>query len=244
MPSLIASLVLMVCAGYVLTLDTNPKVRLFQDTDNSFPLHDLNTYQKSARELMKSSMLNRTKFTVSTRSLENKFKTKFPELTEVSITIPLSGRRPIFEILVSKPSVVVVARNGAFVINGNGQAVVKLSDVPKRANITAPSVIDESGLSVKVGKGVLPATTVGFITEVNEQLKAKKVNIASMTLPAIANELHVRISGQPYFVKFDLKGRAREQSGTYLAVKQKLETDRAAVSEYIDVRVEGRAYYK
>lgn len=243
-PSLIAFLALIVCVGYVLTLDTNPKVRLFQDTDNRFLLHDLSAYQKSARELMNSSVFNHTKLTVNTSSLEDKFKTRFPELTEVSITIPLSSRRPIFEILVSKPSLVVVTRNGAFVINENGQAVVKLSDVPNRANITAPSVTDESGLSVEVSKGALPTKTTGFITELVEQLKAKKVSIASMTLPAIANELHVRISGQAYFVKFDLEGRAREQVGTFLATKQKLETEKITPSEYIDVRVDERAYYK
>lgn len=243
-PSLVAFVALVICAGYSLSLDTNPKVRLFQNSGDSFIMHDLNIYQNAAQELMDSSWLNRTKLTINTSSLENKFKTRFPELTDVSVIIPLSSRRPIFEIMTAKPSVVMVARNGIFVIGDKGQAMIKLSDVPKRTNLNAPSVTDESDLRVEVGKGALPTPTIVFITELVEQLKAKNISITSMTLPAIANELHARIGGQAYFIKFDLEGSAREQAGTYLAVKQKLEADHIMATEYIDVRVDGRAYYK
>lgn len=244
LPSLISLIAMAICAGYILSLSTNPKVRLYTGVGNDVLLRDLGVYQRVAQDIMSSSLLNSTKLTINTEGLADKLQSQFPELTDVSVTIPLSGRRPIFEILPSKTALILIAKNGAFVVNEQGVAIMRLSELPKSSNLSIPSTTDESGLSVEVGKAALPATTASFITEVVTQLKTNNVSISGMSLPLIANELHVRISGQPYYIKFNLQGRARDQSGTYLAIKKRLETDKVTPAEYIDVRVEERAYYK
>ncbi len=66
-----------------------------------------------------------------------------------------------------------------------------------------------------------------------------------MTLPVGTSELDVRLAGQPYSVKFNLEsGTARQQAGTFLATESKLKSQNVTPAEYIDVRVDGRAYYK
>jgi hypothetical protein len=85
---------------------------------------------------------------------------------------------------------------------------------------------------------------VQFITGVLAQLQAKQLAITAVTLPPIAHELHVRIQGQPYYVKFNIQSDARIAAGTFLATKSYLEQGRITPAEYVDVRVEERAYYK
>jgi hypothetical protein len=66
-----------------------------------------------------------------------------------------------------------------------------------------------------------------------------------MTLPPATSELDVRVAGQPYFIKFNLQsGDARQQAGTFLATQSHLQSQNIVPSTYIDVRVDGRSYYK
>ncbi|MBI1856705.1 hypothetical protein HY003_03265 [Candidatus Saccharibacteria bacterium] len=244
LPTFLAALIMIVCAGYVLTLNTSPRVVLFSDADGRYLLRSLNTYQKATNQIIKKSIFNRTKLTINTNRLAKELKNQFPELGEVSVTIPLTARRLVLEIEPTRPALNLNTKNGVFVIDQTGRAVIGLMDVPKKSNLSVQTVNDDSGLKIEVGDVALSAKTVRFIQEVAVQLQDKKLTVSSMTLPVIANELHVRIGTQPYFIKFNLEAPPRGQAGTYLAVKQRLEADGIIPAEYIDVRIEERAYYR
>jgi hypothetical protein len=85
---------------------------------------------------------------------------------------------------------------------------------------------------------------VAFIQEVAGQLKAKNMAIDSLTLPALADELDVRVKGLPYFIKFNIQANPRQSAGAFLAAKQHLDSQHVTPSQYVDVRVEEKAYYK
>jgi hypothetical protein len=70
------------------------------------------------------------------------------------------------------------------------------------------------------------------------------MQIESLTLPSGLSELDVRIKGQGYYVKFNLLGDGREEAGAYLALKSHLDAGHITPRQYIDVRVEGKGYYK
>ena len=64
-------------------------------------------------------------------------------------------------------------------------------------------------------------------------------------MPAAENELDMYLTGQSYYVKFNLADSSPLQEvGTFLAVRQNLQQQGITPSQYIDVRVDGRAYYK
>jgi hypothetical protein len=66
-----------------------------------------------------------------------------------------------------------------------------------------------------------------------------------MTLPPAASELDVQIVDQPYFIKFNLENDdPRQQVGTYIATQAYLTSQHITPAHYIDVRVDGRAYYE
>ena len=67
-----------------------------------------------------------------------------------------------------------------------------------------------------------------------------------MTLPAQSRELDVYISGDPYYIKFNLEDNtdADQQIGTYFATRQYLINNKITPSQYIDAMVVGRVYYQ
>lgn len=227
-----------------LTLSANPKVLPLNGSKGSF-LRDLSDYQAAGHDFIASSFWNRNKVTVNTSKISQQLLDRFPELSGASVTVPLVANRPIIYVQSAQPVVIVVARNGAFVVGNTGKALLRANDAAALQKYKVPTVTDQSGLKLQVDRQALPVKNVQFIQTVITQLGAKQYSIASMTLPASASELDVQIAGQPYIVKFNLESdKARQQAGTFIATIEYLKKQNAVPAKYIDVRVDGRAYYQ
>lgn len=201
-------------------------------------------YQTAANKLLSGSIWNHNKITINTGSISRQMLRQFPELAGVSLTLPLFGHQPTVYVQPARAALVVAGDNGAFVVDTNGKALMPSANLPTAQKL--PQVVDKSGLPVRLNQQVLTTDDVGFIQTVLGQLLAKRVGVTSMVLPPASRELDVYITGQPYFVKFNLqdKGNARQQAGTYLAAAAELQRGHVTPAHYIDVRVDGRAYYQ
>ncbi len=206
-------------------------------------LRDKEVYVTAVHEAF-SSPINRNKLTVNTAKISQDLKAQFPELQTVSVSLPVIGTRPTVYIQPSIPKLVLVSKNGMYVLDANGRALIAGNQVAKLNDLGVPVVNDESGLDIKTGDIALPRSVVAFIQEVTGQLKTKQLAITSLTLPLGTNELHLRTDKAGYYVNFNLHGNAREEVGAYLATRQHLESTKKMPREYIDVRVEHRVYYK
>lgn len=226
----------------VLSLSPHAKVLPVSSTNKSL-LRDEATYQVVADKYLADSIWNRNKITIDTGRISKQMTATFPELADVSVAVPLLAHRPVVYLEPAQPALVLSASNGSYVLDTNGRALVSSGDLPSTKGL--PQVADQSGLAVQLNHQVLPADDVRFIQTVSQQLAAKHIGIASMILPPTASELDVYIAKQPYFVKFSLRGdNPRQQVGTYLAALATLQRQHQTPSQYIDVRVDGRAYYK
>jgi len=240
-PSVIALLAIVGSLVYILSLSANPKVL---QAGGSGLLRPTTVYQQAAQKQFASSWLNHSKLTVNTAAITSQLEVQFPELADISITLPLIGRRPVVYIVPSPPVLILKSQVTSFVVNGQGRAIMTTSQLSTISDQQLPSVTDQSGLIIKPGETAMPASYVSFITTVLGQLKAKKLAVDSMTLPARSFELDVHITGQPYLIKMNLQNDATEQIGTYLAAAQKLAQANQTPTSYFDVRVPGRVYYK
>jgi hypothetical protein len=227
-----------------LFLSHTPSLTVISTAKNEVFLQDRSVYQTAATQALRSSVWNGNKLTINTAGIERSLRNSFPELQYVRVSVPFAGNTIRIYAEPAMPQLLLSSGNTVYILDGNGRAVIKANDVAHIEKIGLPVVTDESNLPIETGKAVLPSTSVAFITEVVAQLKAAKVPVSSLTLPASSSELDVRITGLPYFVKYNLRGSAREEAGTYLAVKGQLERDKKTPSTYIDVRVEERAYYR
>jgi hypothetical protein len=203
------------------------------------------TYRQAAHVILGSSFANTNKLTLDTARVAATMQKQFPELDEVSVTLPLIGHRPAIYIQPARPALLVKTPDGElFVVDTAGRALIGASQVRKIDKLGLDVVDDQSGLKVVLGRTLLPSGNVEFITEVLGQLKAKHVRITALILPQATNELDVKIEGQPYIVKFNIRGDAREEAGAFLAVKQYLEHQGKQPTSYIDVRVDNKTYYR
>jgi hypothetical protein len=230
----------------ILGLSSNAKVLPLNSGGTATFLHQPQVYQAAASHYLAESIWNGNKITVNIGKLRSQMKTKFPELADVSVTLPLIGHRPIVYLVVAEPAVIINGATGSYVVDTNGRAVADSSEVNGLSDHHLPTIIDQSGFRARKGGQVLTPGDVSFIQTVVAQLAARKFNVSNMTLPPATRELDVQLSGQPYTVKFNLHDTmtARQQAGTFLATQAQLQKQHIVPASYIDVRVDGRAYYK
>jgi hypothetical protein len=245
---LLLAVALIVLGIYQLQLSTSPRViALMSNADAPF-LQDSNIYGTAAQKLFNASAANRNKLTVNASDIALELRRQFPELQEVSISLPLVGSQPTLYVRPAKPALVLAASNGTYVVDENGRALAEVTARTKLSSLKVPTVTDQSSLRVELGRQVLPRDATDFVGLVSAQLAKQKLSVQSMSLPAAAGELDVYVADKPYYVKFNLQQGSEDsaavQLGTLIALVKKLDKDRVAPAEYIDVRLEGRAYYK
>lgn len=241
----IMSLGLVFAAGiYLTTLSTTPKVTILTDTNNLVAVQPSGIYEPVAADILSSSVLNRSKLTINTNDVANDLQAKFPELGEVVVTIPLISRRPAIQARPAVPAFILNGPSGSYVIDVQGKAVLTSSQLASSIRDKLPVISESSDSKIELGKQIVTTNLVLFISELQAQFKSKGISIESYTFPALANELHVRIIGKGYFVKFNTEVDARQQVGTFLAVQKRLDDENKQPNEYIDVRVDERAFYR
>lgn len=242
--ALVLTIAIFVSVISILTVSPHAKIQqLTSSSTGGAILRSQAEYQTAADKLLASSLWNRNKVTIDAGNISHQMTAKFPELASASVTIPLIGHRPSVYVQPAQASLVVAANNGAFVIDQNGRALMLSSNLPTAHKL--PQIVDQSTLPIRIGRQVLTSDDVSFVRTVLAELSAKGVGVSSMVLPPSSRELDVYIDNQPYFVKFNLENNdARQQAGTYLATIAELQRGHVAPTQYVDVRVNGRAYYK
>lgn len=226
-------------------LDSRSKIVVLGDASDRFALQNTSVYEEAAHKMFGKSYANNNKLTINTEAVATELKRTYPELHAVSISLPFFGRQPTVYIQPAIPQLILATPSGQYILDSSGRALAEATpDTPMPKDRLVPTVIDQSGIAVRVGDVVLPSKNVTFIAEVAAQFHAQKIEAESWTLPAQSSELDVKIKGKPYFVKFNLQADGREEAGAYFAVRKELEGRGEVPKQYIDVRVSGRAYYK
>jgi hypothetical protein len=239
---ILAALLIVFCLN--LFVSNNPRIVPVMNGESAVFLQDQKIYETAARAVFGKSFLYKNKATINIDRIESDIRAQFPELIDVRVSLPLAGSRPTVHIQPASPRLLLSAGNDLYILDEAGRALISAKQVPRVEKMGLSVVNDQSGLSIMLGKQALPSNHVAFITEVIAQLQAKHIDVTSVTLPAAASELDVKVSGAPYTIKFNLMSKAREQVGTYLAVRGQLEREKKIPALYIDVRVEERAYYQ
>lgn len=230
-----------------LMLSSSPRIISVSTSSNQYFLHSLSDYQAAASVILKQSIWNGNKITINTAAVSQKVRQEFPELANVSVALPLVGHRPLIYVEPNQPALILNAASGSYVLDTNGLALLATTQLPTNAKLTLPIVTDQSGLKLSPGRQALTGDDVAFIRQIVQQLQARSIATTSLTLPPTASELDVYLAGQPYYAKFNMHASvkdARQQAGTFIAVQHKLASEAITPGKYIDVRVDGRAYYQ
>ncbi|HET8991676.1 MAG TPA: hypothetical protein VFN31_01425 [Candidatus Saccharimonadales bacterium] len=230
----------------ILSLSATPDLRFVGSSSNNALIssNGLKVYTQAAKDYLSSSIWNANKLTVNSNGLASYLYSKYPELAAVTVSVPFIDNHLVIHITPTQPALILVEPSAAYAIDESGRAILSAKSAAG-INLKLPIVTDQSGLEVGLGKKAITSSDVYFIEEVSGQLQAKHFSVSGMTLPANTDELDVSLAGQPYFIKFNLYGNdPRQQAGTFLAVITKLKAENITPSKYVDVRVDGRAYYQ
>lgn len=242
LPGYLIVLAIIVLLIYALTLSTTPKVEII-DVSNQTIVQPASVYQQAAQNIFKSSFQNKNKLTINTDQVASEIESKYPEINAVTIIIPLLGHQPIVEIRPAQSILILSNSEGQYVINQQGNAVLQLSST-SASKYNLPVVTDETGFKVQIGQEAISDTSVKFIKTVVDQFTAKSLVIQSMKLSTTPYELDVQVRGLPYYIKFNLLSDPLYATGTYFATAKLFSPSNPVPTQYVDVRIPGRAYYK
>lgn len=221
------------------TLSSSPVVVM---AGGESPYNEMTEYKKGISSIFSKSVLYKSKLTISSSKIESEVLKNFPELDSVRVILPIVGRRPVVTIHARQPVLQYKTQNRILVIDAAGFAVCEIDQVEETLRQTLILVEDSTNVDAEVGSKVFTSEAVAFADSFKQQLMAKGITIDKIVLPAVANELDFYLKGSKYYVKADYTGDSRLQAGSYLAVKDKFGS--STPQEYVDVRVEEKAFYK
>lgn len=242
-PALLLCVVVLSSLLYLSTVDVNAKVIMLNgDTkDSTISLREETVYQNAAQQFLSQSLVNRSKFLVDVNGLSDHMRKEFPELAAASVTIPIMGRRPVIELQTTKPAFILTTGKSSMLIGNNGVALIDSRDAKNGGKFSIRTVNDESGLELMAGKAALPEEQTQFISVVVEQLEKQSFTVDMLTIPRSIYDLHVRLRGKTYYIKFNVNEDPLQQVGAYIATSKQFDSE---IKEYIDVRVGDRVFYK
>lgn len=226
-------------------LGTDPKIVPVTEGGSAYFLQDTTVYRQAASHVLASSILNRSKFTADTPKISSTLTTEFPELKSAVVSLSPIGQQPVIKLIPYEPSLILTtAHSGAYLLDSNGRALIAASQITNPGELSVPTVHSLTLTSAETGKQLLSTQSVIFISQIASLLAAGHIDFGDMTMPAGETELDVVLAGKSNYVKFNVQEDARQQVGTFLAAQGRLEHDKTLPSQYIDVRLLGRAYYK
>lgn len=221
---------------YSLILSHNPAIKA-----DSAQYHSPAVYKTQIATLF-SGLKNSNKLTFDESSVVKAIQAKFPEVRSARVELPFFSQQPVVWLNISPPAFSLVNSQSSYLIDTQGVAVARSSDIPTIKNKIV--VQDQTSFEVKLGQQILSSDGVALINTVIAQAKQAKVPIAALSLPPRAQELDLRTSDQPYYVRFYLAGDALSQTGQFLAARHQFAKTGKSPSQYLDVRVPGKIFYK
>ncbi len=233
---IILVIALLLALAYSLGVKTQPRVLV-----NTADFHSLKEYSDAAANLF-GQFKNRNKLTFDEQAVANGLQKRFPEISDVKIELPFFSEQATIRLTVAQPSFQLNSHGAAYVVSANGIITARVTNLPQFRKL--PAVIDQSGFKAAVGQPVLSTGDVAFIDSVIAECRHAKVPIASLILPATPQELDLRTADQSYFVKFYLGGDVLDETGQFFAARQHFQQTGQPPSQYLDVRVSGKIFYK
>lgn len=221
---------------YSLMLNDKPAVMA---TDNSY--HSNSQYAALVKPAF-AGVGDHNKITFNDSKTVQKIESQLPEVTVASIELPFFSEQPRVRLLISPPAFKLKSAGRMFIVSQNGVVVTPDANSPRFAKLL--TVDDQSGFNAAVGQRVLNSQAAAFISTIIQQSQRAKVPLSQLTLPAIPLEFDLRTKDQPYFVKFYLNGDANLEVGQFLAARQKFINNHITPSQYLDVRIAGKIFYK
>lgn len=206
---------------------------------------DQSAVADKTEQILARSLLNRSKLTIKDQAIADELVRAFPELSSVRVTTSLFAHRAKATLYLARPAVLLANGSHIFLVDDSGKILADTTEnKPSYDTSKLPLIQDQYSRQLEIGKPALTRSQITYVEEIHFQSNQKSLAVESMIMHSGGGELSVRYAGLKYFVKFNLFEDPRKSVGTFLSVREQLERDKINPTEYIDVRLPGRAYVK
>ncbi len=187
-----------------------------------------------------SSLLNQNILFVSGSQINKQLKTDNYQIAQAKIErIPFNTIKVV--ITEQKPSILWRSGNKVSVFTQDGKAY---SGEPNQTLLNSlPTVEDTTNLPVKAGEKIVSEQFVAFVVDAYAQLPQRGVEVSSMQIEETTTELIV-VTKQGYKIRFDTTRPLSEQLTDLTAVLDLLKKQNKKITQYIDLRINSKAFYK
>ncbi|HSX41167.1 MAG TPA: FtsQ-type POTRA domain-containing protein [Candidatus Saccharimonadales bacterium] len=192
-----------------------------------------------ANDGLHKQIFGRNTVLADTGTLANYLEQAEPALKDVAIERSLPGRLKI-KVVERQPGLNWRTGDTTYLLDVDGTVIAPTKGIYSRL----PVVIDASNVPVKPGKSAVSSAFVSFCNEFLNGLTTKTgLKAGESSVSQSTSELYVK-TDKGFLLKVDTTRPAGEELGDLAAVMSELARSRKSPSEYIDLRVEHKAYYK
>lgn len=175
---------------------------------------------------------------VDTANLQKQLLAAEPQLASVAISRHWPHQL-ILQVTERKPNLGWQTGDKTYLLSQEGIIVAPAQD----SKLKLPVVEDTTNLPVKLGDQVAPAGFVAFTLEADRLLAQQGYQVTNLKIPVTTNEVDI-YTNKGYFIKFDTTRSIVGEMGDLSQVLTLLKSQNKTPSQYIDLRIDGSAYYK
>lgn len=175
---------------------------------------------------------------LDTRALRRDILATQPQLADVAIRRQWPSRLDLV-VTERQPNLIWSTAGKSYLLDGQGVIITPAGgDNPKLVTVE-----DTTGLTVRLGQKVVPASFVAFCAVLINQVPAQTgLAIKGLQVPETTSEVYLMTP--TYYIKFDTTRSATSEVGDLVRVLAELKRENKSPAQYIDLRIENRAYYK
>jgi hypothetical protein len=222
-------------------LVANVSVRTTGAAARTVPASVTSAYEKTIDEYYARYPLSRYYPSVDQSSMLAYLQSKHPEIKYIDLSLTgefgkaqaaITLRAPVARWILNGKNEYVDGDGVVFSING--------FDTPK------VTIVDQNNIALsKLDKKVITSNRfLVFVGQVVGKFAQEERTVTRATIPVLTTrQLQVRVSNTSYYIKMTVDRGAGEQVEDALRVMRYLST-KGIDADYIDVRVEGKAFYK
>lgn len=218
--------------------------------DASDPLNSQESavYQATVNEYLNKNVPFRQSWLIDENNFKEYIQKKHPEISQATLnastpfkntlTVRIALRRPLYRWQDA-------AKEARYVDSQGVLFSTRLSDAAQKKLI---QIDDQSGAVLESGSSALSQDVMGIIGALPAEIKSvysNKTEVSKVIIPSSTREVRVALTGgAKYFIKLSTERTLGAQMGELRALLKHLNKKRATPREYIDLRLQGRAFYK
>lgn len=196
--------------------------------------------RSQVQDVINSSLINQNILFVPMGQINTQLKKDNYQIANAEIIrIPFNTIK--VTVTEQKPSILWRSGNTLSILTGDGRAYAGEPNDELKNNL--PTVVDSTNLPVKAGEKIVSESFANFVTQLHTTLPDKNIKATQFEVQETTTELFVT-TADGYKLRFDTTRPVDEQITDLATVLDQLKKQGKKPTEYIDLRINGKVFYK